>query len=110
MFQLLNAGPYRYGLSAYMSPSRPGSIHHFTILSAWFAPGGNLSRSGLSKSFPNTRSSPGMSAFGMKLKDMLYWSYLCSSEVKYFSAVTGDSGGNPVKCRMRTHNERMMDD
>jgi hypothetical protein len=46
MFQLLSPGPYRYGSSAYGSPSRPGSMAHLTILKAVLNPGGSLSRTG----------------------------------------------------------------
>jgi len=30
-------------------------------------------------------------------------------EVKYFSAVTGEEGGKPVKCLMRTQRERIIE-
>ena len=74
---------------------------------AWLKPGGKRSRMGLSKSLPNTMSAPGMSSLGMKLKDIEYWSDLCSSWSKY-EDVCGDEDGNPVKCFSRTAMEIMM--
>ena len=50
---------------------------HLTILKAVLKPGGSLSRTGWSKSLPNTRSAPGIVFLLIKENAMLYWSFVC---------------------------------